>query len=48
MSEMKEFSLWLLSALADFLAKPPVFYLFGLICFIFILKAVLIIIKPHV
>ncbi len=47
MSEMQAFSLWLLDALADFLASEPVFYLFGLICFIFIVKAVLIIIKPR-
>lgn len=48
MSEMQAFSLWLLDALAEFISQPPVFYLFGLICFIFIVKAVLIIIKPRV
>lgn len=44
MSDMVSFSVSMLTAVADFLATPPIFYLFGLICLCFVLKAVKIII----
>lgn len=47
MTEMQDFSLFILGALADFLAEPPVFYLFGLICFCFIVKAIKILISKR-
>lgn len=46
MAEMQSFSLWLLGAIADFLSTEPVFYVFGLICFVFIVKVVMTIIYP--
>lgn len=45
MDDMQEFSVFILGAIADFLATPPVFYLFGLICFCFIVKAFKILIS---
>lgn len=39
MTPMIDFSVAMLSALAVFLQSEPVFYLFGLICFCFIVKA---------
>ena len=38
MSAMKEFTLFMLEAIANFLAAEPVFYLFGVIIFCFICK----------
>lgn len=40
MSAMKEFTLFMLEAIANFVASEPVFYLFGVIIFCFICKAV--------
>lgn len=40
MSLMLQFSTAILDAVCDFLMTPPVFYLFGLICFVFVCKAV--------
>lgn len=40
MTDMVNFSVALLAALADFLGTPPVFYLFSIICFCFICKGV--------
>lgn len=45
MSDMVAFSNAMLTALATFLETPPVFYLFGLICFCFIVKAFKILIE---
>lgn len=42
---MITFSQVFLTLVADFLSSPPVFYLFGLICFCFICKAVKILIS---
>ena len=33
MNEMIDFSMAILDAICAFLATPPVFYLFGLVCF---------------
>jgi len=46
MADMMNFSEFILEALANFLGTPPIFYLFGLILFCFICKAVRILIKP--
>lgn len=43
MTDMVAFSVAMLQAVADFLATPPVFYLFGLICLCFVMKAIKII-----
>lgn len=40
MIAMQEFSLFMLQAVAEFLGAEPVFYLFGIICFCFICKAI--------
>jgi low affinity Fe/Cu permease len=37
---MVSFSLAMLQAVADFLATPPIFYLFCLVCFVPIIKIV--------
>lgn len=39
MTPMIDFSVAMLTALSDFLLSEPVFYLFGLVCFLFIVKA---------
>lgn len=39
MTPMVDFSVAMLTALADFLQSDPIFYLFSLICFCFIVKA---------
>lgn len=40
MSDMIAFCTSILGLLADFLATEPIFYLFALICFVFVCKAV--------
>lgn len=45
MQTMLDFSIAILSAVCDFLATPPVFYVFGLICFVLVCKAVKIIMR---
>ena len=40
MTAMQEFTVWMLGAVADFLAAEPVFYLYGVIVFCFILKGI--------
>lgn len=40
MSAMQEFTLFMLQAVADFLAAEPVIYLFGTLVFLFILKGI--------
>lgn len=45
MIAMQEFSLFMLQAVAEFLGAEPVFYLFGIICFCFICKAIKIFIS---
>lgn len=44
-SDMISFSIVMLEALADFLGTAPVFYLFALVCFCFIVKAFKILIS---
>ena len=43
MQIMLDFSVAILEAVCDFLMTPPVFYVFGLICFVLVCKAVKII-----
>ena len=43
MESMIAFSVAMLEALASFLGSEPIIYLFGLICFVFVAKAVKII-----
>lgn len=45
MEVMIEFSAAILDAVCEFLITPPVFYLFGLICFVMVCKAVKIIMR---
>lgn len=45
MTLMVDFSTAILSAVCDFLITPPVFYVFGLICFVLVCKAVKIIMR---
>lgn len=45
MDAMLEFSIAILQAVCEFLATPPIFYLFGLICFVLVCKAVKIIMR---
>lgn len=40
MTAMMEFSVWLLSAVADFLGQEPVIYLYGVILFLFICRVI--------
>lgn len=40
MIAMQEFTLFMLQAVADFLGTEPVFYLFGVVIFVFILKGI--------
>lgn len=40
MQEMVDFSTAILNAVCDFLETPPVFYVFGLICFVLVCKGV--------
>ena len=45
MDVMLDFSIAILQAVCEFLATPPIFYLFGLICFVLVCKAVKIIMR---
>ena len=45
MSDLVSFSVQFMTALADFLAAPPIFNLFALILFLFVCKAIKIIIR---
>lgn len=45
MQLMVDFSVAILNGVCDFLATPPVFYVFGLICFVLVCKAVKIIMR---
>ena len=45
MELMVDFSTAILSAVCDFLMTPPVFYVFSLICFVLVCKAVKIIMR---
>lgn len=40
MSAMQDFTLFMLQAVANFLGTEPVFYLFGVVIFTFILKGI--------
>lgn len=44
MADMVSFSVAMLTALSDFMTTGPMFYLFALICFCFIVRAVKILI----
>lgn len=39
MAEMIDFIVAVLSAVADFIATPPIFYLFGVLLFLIVCKA---------
>lgn len=39
MNEMVSFSVTMLDVVCKFLMTPPIFYLFGLVCFVFLCKA---------
>lgn len=39
MADMVSFSVAMLNALSDFMTTGPMFYLFSLICFCFVVKA---------
>ena len=41
MNAMINFSLAMLDGVADFLGSEPIFYLFGMVCFCFVVKAFL-------
>lgn len=43
MDNMIQFSTSMLTILADFLAREPIIYLFGLICLCFVVKVIKII-----
>lgn len=45
MEMMLEFNIGMLDAVCEFLMSPPIFYLFGLICFILVCKAVKMIMR---
>lgn len=45
MQLMLDFSVAILGAVCDFLITPPVFYVFSLICFVLVCKAVKIIMR---
>ena len=45
MTSMMDFSLFLLGAVADFLAAEPVIYLFGVVLFCFICKGIKILMR---
>ena len=46
MTPMIEFSREMLRLLAEFLEQEPIIYLYGMIIFLFIVKIVMLIIKP--
>jgi len=48
MQNMISFSTAILNALVDFLGSEPIFYIFGLTCFLFIVKAVKILISTKI
>ena len=45
MKKMFDFSIAILDGVADFLATPPVFYVFGLILFVLVCKGFKILMK---
>lgn len=45
MQSMISFSMAILDALVDFLGSEPIFYIVGLTCFLFVVKAVKILIS---
>lgn len=46
MSDMLDFSIAILDAIADFLQSPPLFYLVGVIILAFVVKIIMSIIRP--
>ena len=47
MSDLIEYSVAMLDAIAEFLQTPPIFYLFGLIMLAFVVSIILKIIRPR-
>ena len=47
MSDMLQFSINMLNAIAVWLQEPPIFYLFGMIMLAFVVKIIMLIIKPR-
>lgn len=47
MNEMIEFCTAILGAICDFLIEPPIFYLFGLICFAVVVSIVRGLLRNH-
>ena len=47
MNEMIEFCTAILGAICDFLIEPPIFYLFGLICFSVVVSIVRNLLTNH-
>lgn len=47
MSDMVDFSTAMLNLLADFLSTPPIFYLFGLVCLLFVVQVVKILLPKY-
>jgi len=45
MTPLIEFSRHMLQLLADFLASEPIFYLYGMVIFLFVVKAVMTVIR---
>lgn len=44
MQNMVDFSTLMLDSVANFLGTPPIFYLFSLVCFLFIAKLIMILV----
>ena len=47
MNEMIAFCTAILGAICDFLKEPPIFYLFGLICFAVVISIVRSLLRNH-
>ncbi len=47
MTEMVDFSVAILNAICDFLMEPPIFYLFGLVCFAVVVGIVRNLLRNH-
>lgn len=48
MIEMQNWTLWLLSAIAQWLGTPPIIYLFSIACLALLIKPVAALIKSFV
>lgn len=45
-NDMVSFSVAMLEAIAEFMATPPIFYLVGMIMLAFVVKIIMLIIRP--